>query len=365
MLSKENYTKEHIDDLRRQTGADPSILERTVFAFGLLEAIRKVGMPFIFKGGTSLMLLLDQPRRLSTDIDIIVEPGTDVDAFIEQAGTIFPFKSVEEKHRKGANDIEKRHFMFLFRSPMMGKDIHILLDVVFESNPYIKTSERPIKTSLLITEADDLAIRVPDKNCILGDKLTAFAPHTTGIRFGIDKELEIIKQLFDCWTLIQEMDDFGTVCEVYDKVSRIEMEYRGLDLEPSDCLKDTIESCICIMARGSIRNEEYGYFSSGINAIQGHLFLGRINGETAAAYACEVMYLATCILTGKKEFERITDPNSYRDIPLEMKGIKKVRAIRNTNPLAYAYMVKTFQMLQETGLYTKDIESINGAALTV
>ncbi len=365
MLSKENYTQEHINELRRQTGADPSILERTVFAFGLLEAIRRVGMPFVFKGGTSLMLLLDQPRRLSTDIDIIVEPGTNVDAFIEQAGTIFPFKSVEEQHRKGANNIEKRHFMFLFRSPVTGKDIHILLDVVFESNPYIKTSKRPIKSGLLITEADDLAIRVPDKNCILGDKLTAFAPHTTGIRFGIDKELEIIKQLFDCWTHIQETDDFGTVCDVYDKVSSIEMEYRGLDLEPADCLKNTIESCICIMARGSIRNEEYVYFSSGINAIQGHLFIGRINGETAAAYACEVMYFAACILTGKKDYERISNHDSYRDILLDIKGIKKVRALRNTNPLAYAYMVKAFQMLQETGLYTKDIESINGTELTV
>lgn len=42
MLSRENYTEAHIADLRAQTGADPSILERTFFAFGLLEAIRIV-----------------------------------------------------------------------------------------------------------------------------------------------------------------------------------------------------------------------------------------------------------------------------------------------------------------------------------
>lgn len=41
MLLRENYTKAHIVELREQTGADPSILERTVFAFGLLEAIRR------------------------------------------------------------------------------------------------------------------------------------------------------------------------------------------------------------------------------------------------------------------------------------------------------------------------------------
>ena len=43
MLARENYTAEHITELRTRTGADPSILERTVFAFGLLEAIRSVG----------------------------------------------------------------------------------------------------------------------------------------------------------------------------------------------------------------------------------------------------------------------------------------------------------------------------------
>ncbi len=79
MLARENYSAEHITGLRTRTGVDPSILERTVFAFGLLEAIRSVGMPFIFKGGTSLMLMLENPRRLSTDIDIIVSHGTDVD----------------------------------------------------------------------------------------------------------------------------------------------------------------------------------------------------------------------------------------------------------------------------------------------
>ena len=62
MLSRENYTEVHINDLYTQTGADPSILERTVFAFGLLEAIRIVELPFIFEGGTSLLILLDEPR---------------------------------------------------------------------------------------------------------------------------------------------------------------------------------------------------------------------------------------------------------------------------------------------------------------
>ena len=355
MLVHENYTKEHIASLKEQTGADPSILERTVFAFGLLEAIRSVGMPFIFKGGTSLLVLLDNPRRLSTDIDIIVDKDTDVDDYINKAGKIFPFISVEEHKRKGANDIEKRHFRFHFLSPITDKEINILLDVVFEDNPYLKVTERPIRSKLLISEGDDFLVRVPDKNCILGDKLTAFAPHTTGIPFGKDKELEIIKQMFDCWTLIQEMDDYQLVSSVYNTVSHIELSYRGLDKKPSDCLKDTIESCICIMGRGGIRSDEYASFKAGISSIQGHIFIGRINGENAATYASEVMYLAASLLTGQQEYVRITNLDEYRGVQLKMKGSKKINGLRNTTPTAYAYIVKSFQMLHEAGLYIDSI----------
>ena len=89
MLSRKMYTEEYVQNLHERTGNDPALLERVIYAFGLLEAIKKVGLPFCFKGGTALMLLLDHPRRLSTDIDIIVEPGTDIDRYIRKAGEIF------------------------------------------------------------------------------------------------------------------------------------------------------------------------------------------------------------------------------------------------------------------------------------
>lgn len=85
MLTRDNFTKKHIRELQSNSNRDPILIERTVYAFGLLEAITRVGMPFVFKGGTCLMLLLEHPQRLSTDIDIIVEPGMGVEEYIEQA----------------------------------------------------------------------------------------------------------------------------------------------------------------------------------------------------------------------------------------------------------------------------------------
>lgn len=149
MLTKENFNESHIRMLQKQSKKDPALLERAVFAFGLLEAIRRVEMPFIFKGGTCLILLLKHPMRLSTDIDIIVAPDTDVDTYISKASTIFPFKQCEEQVCIGRNSIEKRHFKFTCQSPITGKDIYILLDILFAENPYTKVVDCEIRMEVM------------------------------------------------------------------------------------------------------------------------------------------------------------------------------------------------------------------------
>ena len=151
--------------------------------------------------------------------------------------------------------------------------------------------------------------------------------------------------MYDCWTLIQEMDDYNIVSDIYFKVSDIELQYRGLKIKPKNCLIDTIESCICIIGRGAIRPEDYTYLKAGIRGLQGHLFDGLINGENAVSYASEVMYLATCLLTEQKEYDKISDPGEYQNVSANIKDIRKISGIRKTNPLAYAYLVKSIQML--------------------
>ena len=148
MLLQENFAEEHIRELQRTSRRDPVLLERAVYAFGLLEALAKVGMPFIFKGGTCLMLLMEHPRRLSTDIDIIAEPGTDLDKYLDRASEIFPFKAVEEQKRIGKNNIEKRHFKFTYDSPINNRPFYIFLDVLFEHNHYSELVQKEIQNDL-------------------------------------------------------------------------------------------------------------------------------------------------------------------------------------------------------------------------
>lgn len=347
MLTKENFSKEHITELQRESGSDPALLERVLYAFGLLEAISRVGLPFTFKGGTCLLLLLKRPMRLSTDIDIIVEPGMDVDAYIEKAGKLFPFVKVEEQKRIGKNNIEKRHFKFLYFSPMSGREVTILLDILFEENHYTSLIEKSIKNDLLLVEEPEIIVTMPNTDCILGDKLTAFAPHTTGIPFGIYKELEIMKQMFDCMSLFREMTDFDEVKVTYDKIVETELAYRGLEIIKEDVLKDTIAACSCIIGRGSILANDYKHYQKGLSCIKGHIYKTKYNGEYAALYACEVMYLAASVLTGQKKCPLITHAEKYIDAALPLKEYQKLSYMKRVKLDAYGYIVEAVNMLQQ------------------
>lgn len=340
MLARSMYTKEYVRTLHERTKSDPALLEKVIYAFGLLEAIEKVGLPFVFKGGTSLMLLLKHPRRLSTDIDIIVLPGTDIDGYIKKAGAVFPFVSVSENVRLGRNGIEKIHFRFAYLSPFNEREVTILLDVLFEGYQYGALIEKPIKNELLLCEGEDLLVRIPDANGILGDKLTAFAPHTTGIPFGVGKELEVIKQLFDCSCLFEEMDDYQAVCAAYRRIVASEMGYRGLALSQEDVLMDTIESCLCIASRGELHPDQYPYFKKGILRIKNHILSGSFSGEIAGACACRVLYLAASILVGAKSL-----PKKVSEAKVEFPKPRSFSYLRVVDPVAYGYAARASELL--------------------
>ena len=346
MLKKENFTEEHIRDLQSASHRDPLLLERSVYAFGLLEAITRVGMPFIFKGGTCLMLLLERPMRLSTDIDIIVAPGTDLNTFIEEAGKIFPFVSVEEQVRKGKNNIEKRHFKFVYESPVMERSIYILLDVLFEDAKYKRLIAKPIKNELILTDGEDLTVQIPSVESILGDKLTAFAPHTTGILLNSNKDMEIIKQLYDVMTLIEVAEDFTEVRETYYSLVQDEIAYRGLDIGPGDALRDTYNAAVSIASRGKVSKEDYVSYLQGLRDVRSHIYVENFSAEEASKRVPVVMYLVACLLKNVP-FEKDSDSAAYLGAGFISDELKALKSLRKVAPAGYACAVKADRLLNE------------------
>ena len=287
---------------------------------------------------------MDHPRRLSTDIDIIVEPGTDLEKYIEQASLIFPFKAVEEQIRVGKNNIEKRHFKFTYDSPINDRQFYILLDVLFEHNNYSELIHKTIQNDLLITEPDYLPVCMPSANCILADKLTAFAPHTTGIPLNIGKDMEVIKQFYDVSTLLNVFTDFKKIRPTYEKISKAEVAYRGIDCTSTECLWDTFNATLCIAGRGKVNDEEYSLYLRGIRELRDHIYFENYTPESAAERAPEIMYMVLCLLTDT-EFIHVENSSDFINEKLENERLLVLLYLRKVKPEAYAYVVKTDRLL--------------------
>ncbi len=345
MIDKSVYEIDYIRELQKKYASDPGLIERALYAFGLLEAIKSVGMPFCFKGGTSLLLILDKPARLSTDIDILVKPGTAVDDYIEKASKIFPFLDKNEDIRKGKNGIVKRHFKFTYFSPIRNTEFYILLDVVFAHLPYAKTILKEIKNELLLTTGENLQVEIPVADCILGDKLSAFAPHTTGILLGSNRELEIAKQLFDTATLSDYLSDYELFAETYKISVHEETAFRGEYWCLEDVLRDTIRACVSIISRGHVDKDDYMEYLRGIKSLKNHILLGSYNTDDAVWKACRVMYLASCLISGNP-YRKLEHPEKYLSSHLEGKEYKRLAYVRKQQPDAYACLVEATRNLK-------------------
>lgn len=259
MILATSYSKEWIYSIRSKKGyekIDAGLAEKMIHALALVEALSASGLDFVFKGGTALILLMDAPGRFSIDIDIITTATQEtIETALKTLCTGTPFRgyTLNEK-RSYQPGIPKAHYELQYVSSITGKDAHILLDILFDEHSYPTLVERTVTTEWLQTDEKPILVRIPTHESITGDKLTAFAPNTTGIRYRKGKELEIVKQLFDLGGLYPKVTEMAIVRESFDKTVAKEIAYRGNACSREDVLDDIIQTGLLIARRE--RNKE-------------------------------------------------------------------------------------------------------------
>ena len=73
MIKKKCCENNWIISKYKEIQADPILIEKAIYAFELLGSLIENNVNLIFKGGTGLMLLIPELKRLSIDIDILNE----------------------------------------------------------------------------------------------------------------------------------------------------------------------------------------------------------------------------------------------------------------------------------------------------
>jgi predicted nucleotidyltransferase component of viral defense system len=355
MINKESLAIEWLKETSTKfRNTDIILVEKTVRALHLLEGLVESGLEFVFKGGTALMLMQgENPKRLSIDIDIILpKRPNNLAEILQDITTKRAFISVEERLRKVDYDITKAHYKFNFIpsfQTIKDAESSILLDILFEEVPYQQVWEQNIDSPFLKIADNPLKVKVPSFEDILGDKLTAYAPNTTGIPYFKGKNqkpmgMEIIKQLYDVGQLCLEVKDLKVVKQVFEKVAIIELAYRNLTLTPEEVLEDIYQTSLCISLRGSDGKGNFEELQKGIKRLEGYIISERLNIEIAIIQASKVAYLVSLLKKNELHFIHYD-----RNIDLNLLEIKqpnntKLNKLKRTLPEAFWYWYRALEL---------------------
>jgi len=277
-MAKQVPDRNWMESLRKELGfKDPGIFEKSVYAFNLLGEVVKVYPRLVFKGGTSLLLHIFPPARLSIDIDILL-PADKQANLTEKLSRMAEdsdwFDTLEEDPRSGKK-IPKAHYKFRFNSHFSRLPQYVLLDVVFTEPPYGKLVEKDIAKNPMAFAGVGGVVRVPSVEGLFGDKLTAISPKTIGIPLAQGRTMEFIKQVIDLGELFLAIEDAEELKNSFVNTTRIENGFRNRGYTFNEVLDDAVEIAFrysqYMLRGGSSEFPEIELLNNGIRKIVNHL----------------------------------------------------------------------------------------------
>ena len=333
--------------------ADKILVEKVIRALMLLEGLAVSGLDFCFKGGTATMLLLEKPRRMSIDIDIIVpDANADIPATLDKVCAQQGFIGWEAVERQNKGLIHKTHYKLHFLSNVSrAREQFILLDVLHEQVGYSKTIQKPLTSSFIENEDAAVLVTIPDINSITGDKLTAFSPNTIGIPYskgGHDRGMEIIKQLYDLSCLYEQVDDISIVREVFERFCAVESRYREHGFSPEAVLEDAQINALSICFRKAYDERcQYEVLSKGAKQVNGFIFSERFSNEKAMVHAAKVAYLVELVKQGINQKVLFDPAIDMKNWLVSQPSDTRINKVKKSSPEGFFYLYHMVQLQEK------------------
>jgi Domain of unknown function (DUF1814). len=347
MISKESTSREWIDEIHHFKNTNHILVEKTIRVLMLLEGLVESDLYFVFKGGTSLVLLFNSTKRLSIDIDIIVpDKHKNIEDILPELCEKKEFLRYERIDRSPTSSIVKEHYKLYFMSAMSETEDSVLLDVLKEEIHYSEVIKMPISNDFLKENGNPVTVLIPNFNNILGDKLTAFAPNTTGIPYqkGIkEMGMEIIKQMYDIGCLFDKADDMKSVSDVFFSFAETELKYRGNKKTIDDVLEDIIETSLAICLEENYKNADYAILNNGMTSIKTYIFSEKFHKEKAKIAASKAAYLAFLIQHKIFKIERYDPTIDMKKWRISGAKGEELTRLKRVSAEAFYYIFKIFE----------------------
>lgn len=331
-----------LESLRKELRfSDRGIFEKTVYAFNLLDELLRIYPELIFKGGTSILLHIFPPARLSIDNDILLSKKDEAglkDALIKMVSTSEWFDVVTEDTRY--SKIPKAHYKFQFASQFSKEPQYVLLDVVFTKHPYKKIVEKELSKIPLFLADSKTVVWVPTPEGLLGDKMTAVSPKTMGIPLNEKRSMEVLKQIIDLGELFKITSDVDDIRQSFLNTAEQENGFRGTSYSIDNVLDDVTDLAFKysqFLLKGSDNSfSEIALINEGLNRVGNHL-MRKIGPQDIKVAFARIAYLASVLKDkDKKRLIQIADLASLKDVELPGK-YKILERLKVINPEAYFY----------------------------
>jgi len=343
------------DQAARLQVRDLALLERCIHALELVARLRHAGLDFVFKGGTSLVLHLQPIRRLSIDVDIACNASLEeIERALRQvtypAGQ--PFIRYTHQGHRDRSEPPTKHFLINFNSAVRpGHESHILLDVLFETSIYPDVRETNLEVDIIRT-ASSVSVRLPTVDCLLGDKLAAFAPSTIGVLYEPPvnragdpvepQQTRVVKQLFDVAALFDVAHSLDAVRNTYLAILPAQNGYRRTSFTMAEALRDTIDAAYWLCQRDLKFGEQHAksdFLLKGVSNLDSHMIGAGLSVPSAKAAAAKAACLASVLLNNASETltEIRAEANQPQTGDTLVGPYERLRGLRKTAPEAFAY----------------------------
>lgn len=343
-MTKQIPNRNRMESLRKELGfKDPGIFEKAVYAFDLLSELFGIYPNLIFKGGTSILLHIFPPARLSIDIDVLLpvkERAGLKDALIKMATAAEWFDTVEEDIRGGK--IPKAHYKFYFTSQFSRVPQYVLLDVVFTEHSYKNLLKRDISKLPLVFFDSSAVVLIPTPEGLLGDKMTAVSPNTMGIPLNEKRSMEVLKQIIDLGELFNIANDVDDLRQSFISTAEQENAFRGTSYSMDEVVDDILDIAFKYsqsLLRGADNLfPEITLINDGLGKVSNHL-RKKIGQQEIKIALAKIVYMAVVLNSNKTtKIVKKVDLSLIKGkkLPEEYKILERLKVV---NPEAYFYWV--------------------------
>ena len=221
-------------------------------------------------------------------------------AAVVASETFTGYRLVERKTRAGKS-IPKLHYELEYEPVVYQRRGYILLDVVLEEPGYATVTQPVVTRFYVPTNPPD--VRLPTVNSSLGDKLVALAPATTGIPWGVGKELPRAKQLFDVGRLVEAADDPEEIIDAFTCSVEQENHFAETAYSVEAVAEDLVNFARLVSMldlRGAVENDHTREVRAGVKRLASYLLGGEryTHARAAKADAARAAFCAGLVRQG-------------------------------------------------------------------